>query len=184
MNNHILVFRGVGKNDIYTSYDLLKSYLEYKDTVCVYNPNDYDNSDLQYNIDNASENIPMYFTGMRNWKEYTTLCCWNCSLTIKHVPAFLPINCYLDSHDDVYFHIYGLYCSWNCVISMVDKKFERPRRSEALLNVQLAYQKVHDVLLTRPIQRAPPFHKLQKYCGGSGISEEEFREHTPDIIKK
>jgi len=146
------------------------------------------------NFDEYIETLDKEFSCLADWKTSTNLACWNCTLKFKTRPWFIPlswttqvesaetkykiIHNFSDGVNKIekkYVKPFGNFCSPNCAVLFLSetKDIADSLKPNYLSLLYLLYYEFTGKR-TSFIKPALPKHKMVKFCGSEGISEEEY----------
>ena len=162
------------KLNICNSYENQNDYIN--DTKNLLNPEFVENENANANNNFSENSINSLCISESKFPNKTDIHCWWCCHGFESCPIGLPYK-----YEDQKFHIYGVFCSFNCACSynFNDNDIKIWERF-SLLN--LLYKKVFKCSgINNKVKMAPPRQVLKKF--GGYLSIEEFRKNCQNNDK-
>lgn len=114
----------------------------------------------------------------------TDLCCWWCTDKFNTEPVFLPCK-----YDDKGYHVYGVFCSFNCALAYNNNETHDFKRNERSSLLNKLYEEMYGEF--QNIIEAPSRYVLKKYGGELSINQyrnnlifnnKEYRVYIPPLL--
>jgi len=125
------------------------------------------------------EQIPTTFIDANTFVKQTNLLCWHCGLSFNCAPRFVALDFHrfinsagVESREWI---IEGNFCSWACAAAYIDVTYSDSKKWALQQNLALIRSQIDSVPVL-PIQCAPARISMRAYCGGIGISQQEFEQ--------
>lgn len=176
---YILFLKGIYIND-YIDIDEM-----FKNKLINSNDNFDDNIKCNCSIQKYKkinyDKIPTTFDSLKTWKRSTNLKCWNCDLTFKNIPIFIPKHIY-NTRNGKRMDILGNFCSFGCAKGFIDSnkkitKDETWDQNERLKILYNIFYKKH----INDIKPSPDKYNLIYY--GGKLEVREYKEQILNVNK-
>jgi len=106
------------------------------------------------------------------WPKQTNMRCWHCTLYFDTPPCAMPLK-----FEDGKFHVYGCFCSFNCMVSYnLQSRNSHKWETSGLIN--LMYDKIYGTIAD--IKPAPHKEVLREY--GGSLTRAEYKKCLEDNI--
>lgn len=127
-------------------------------------------------IDELYDSFRHKFTGINNW-DFTNICCYNCSLSFKEKPVFIPKK--INSETNI--EVLGNFCSFSCAIRYINTYYSNDDsvRCNYINSLKYLYSRFHDGKRISYIPEALPKEVMKKY--GGDLTEKEYREEIKKL---
>lgn len=124
--------------------------------------------------------LPDVFTTLNNWPQNTNLACWNCDRRFKTRPH-ISITSIAASSGSYKYARDGVFCSPNCVEAYHLMHFKGQELDDRKKFYRIWFRECFgkDLFVILP---SPPKTIMKKYCGDTGLSDEEYGAKIKDLL--
>lgn len=169
----VLFIKGAFKKDCLTDDIFDKKILENATIDVMANIMDLpDNDFVNY------EKLPSVFTNIDSWVKRSNLLCWNCNLSFKTTPIFIPgviepsTTKNKTSEKNLTISVHGVFCYFGCALQYIEtRNYTLSSRAESLNKLKL----LHKLFYNKKIKELSYYpNPMQLKQFGGDLSTEEF----------
>jgi len=120
------------------------------------------------------EKLPTIINSIKDIPKKTNILCWYCDSKFDTIPIYIPKNLQFVDYNDLYLHVTGCFCSFNCAQAFIElskQTLEQKLNKSSMLKILYKIYTGEEIVSIKPT-----IHKYNQHKYGGNINTAEFKK--------